>query len=344
MLRLTRNGVFLPIRFSSSIKITDENGVEVVSNWPKVFGPGIYKNGKRAGLPIIEDKWQTGNYLNKGRAATYETQHKWPKQNQFMPLKMKLEKPLEDDSFKYFKNESNLDFFPTPSGEIPKIDEIYRTENPKEIIIEGIPNENSDNSENNSEKNQTVEAATRECPLDSRFISVSPKDVLILSQFMNKDGSIRTQKQTGLSDRQYVVVLEAINIAQNDGLLPLQRYSYYENRSRWRIQLVDNLKEKRYHFGQPASYEIMNRHNSNSPPGSRRALYSSGLPFFRTYVNVGSEILAEETPFGLPRPRTQRESTSKCLRLIRPSDTDSYPDYHGTIKKKYRRGPFNHCA
>ena len=60
-------------------------------------------------------------------------------------------------------------------------------------------------------------------------------------------------------------MLEAINIAQNDGLLPLQRYSYYENRSRWRIQLVDDMKEKRYAFGQPASYEIMNRHNANSP-------------------------------------------------------------------------------
>ena len=52
------------------------------------------------------------------------------------------------------------------------------------------------------------------CPLESRFISVTPKDVLILAQFINSDGTMRTQKQTGLSDKQYRIVSEAVFIAQ----------------------------------------------------------------------------------------------------------------------------------
>ena len=31
----------------------------------------------------------------------------------------------------------------------------------------------------------------KECPLESRFLSVTPKDVLILRQFINKDGSMK---------------------------------------------------------------------------------------------------------------------------------------------------------
>jgi len=50
--------------------------------------------------------------------------------------------------------------------------------------------------------------------LESRFISVTPKDVLILAQFINSDGTMRTQKQTGLSDKQYRIVSEAVFIAQ----------------------------------------------------------------------------------------------------------------------------------
>ena len=128
------------------------------------------------------------------------------------------------------------------------------------------------------------------CPLESRFISVTPKDVLILAQFINSDGTMRTQNQTGLSDKQYRIVSEAVFIAQdriqfiepisdylfsmtirfeknsekNDGLLPVSRYSYFENRTRWRVQLVDNMNETRTKFGTPSSPEIMNRYNSNA--------------------------------------------------------------------------------
>ena len=43
----------------------------------------------------MEDKWKIGNYLNKGRASTHLTKHRWPKQGQIMPLKKKLDQPLE---------------------------------------------------------------------------------------------------------------------------------------------------------------------------------------------------------------------------------------------------------
>ena len=100
---------------------------------------------------------------------------------------------FKDESFKAFKNQSNFELFPTPTGDIPKINEVYRTGAPKEIIVEGIASDQNERSE--------IKAGERQCPLDSRFISVTPKDVLILAQFINKDGSLRSQKQTGLSDR-----------------------------------------------------------------------------------------------------------------------------------------------
>ena len=35
-----------------------------------------------------------------------------------------------------------------------------------------------------------------DCPLESRFISVTPKDVLILRQFINRDGSLKVTIST----------------------------------------------------------------------------------------------------------------------------------------------------
>jgi len=48
---------------------------------------------------------------------------------------------------------------------------------------------------------EEFEKPTRPCPLESRKISVTPKDVLILAQFIKKDGTLLSQAQTGLSDR-----------------------------------------------------------------------------------------------------------------------------------------------
>ena len=68
--------------------------------------------------------------------------------------------------------------------------------------------EATDSESSQPEKHENV------CPLESRFISVTPKDVLILAQFINSDGTMRTQKQTGLCDKQYRIVSEAVFIAQ----------------------------------------------------------------------------------------------------------------------------------
>ena len=74
-----------------------------------------------------------------------------------------------------------------------------------------------DSSETSKDNDQKPKKTSRErvCPLESRFISVTPKDVLILAQFINSDGTMRTQEQTGLCDKQYRIVSEAVFIAQD---------------------------------------------------------------------------------------------------------------------------------
>ena len=71
-----------------------------------------------------------------------------------------------------------------------------------------------DSSDDNDQRPKKT-SRDRVCPLESRFISVTPKDVLILAQFINSDGTMRTQEQTGLSDKQYRIVSEAVFIAQD---------------------------------------------------------------------------------------------------------------------------------
>ena len=51
--------------------------------------------------------------------------------------------------------------------------------------------------------------------------------------------------------------------------------------------------------GLPNQLEIMNRHNSRVPHGLTRPLLTSGTPWYRAYVPIYSEVLAEETPYGI---------------------------------------------
>ena len=114
------------------------------------------------------------------------------------------------------------------------------TDEPKHITIEALPSEQSEKPEI-----AIKDFPEEKCPLASRGISITPKDVLILRQFCKKDGTLLTQEQTNLCDRQYEVVKEALAIAQNDGLMPVNQQTYFENRSRWRIQLVDSPNDNR---------------------------------------------------------------------------------------------------
>jgi ribosomal protein S18 len=72
------------------------------------------------------------------------------------------------------------------------------TQAPKNIVLEGIL---SEEEKKESEMLEEFEESARPCPLESRNISVTPKDVLILAQFIKKDGTLLSQEQTGLSDR-----------------------------------------------------------------------------------------------------------------------------------------------
>ena len=101
MLRLSNRLIIAREKSSRKIILKDDQGHEVVSNWPRVFGPGVHKTGPKAGLPKSENTWHLGNNLTKGRATTFRTESRWPKPDQIMPLRKKLPQPLEvsNDSF-----------------------------------------------------------------------------------------------------------------------------------------------------------------------------------------------------------------------------------------------------
>ena len=95
MLRLSNRLIIAREKSSRKIILKDDQGHEVVSNWPRVFGPGIHKTGPKAGLPKNENTWHLGNNLTKGRATTFRTESRWPKPDQIMPLRKKIPQPLE---------------------------------------------------------------------------------------------------------------------------------------------------------------------------------------------------------------------------------------------------------
>ncbi|CBY21168.1 unnamed protein product [Oikopleura dioica] len=303
MLNRANNFGLLPLaRRNVKVKISDEKGAQVLSNWPKPFGKA--PDGPKA-------DWQLGANREAGRVTTFRTKHRWPRPTEITAL-----------------NTKNAD---------QSISEY--TQAPKNIVIEGIL---SDEEKREPLMLEEFEKPTRPCPLESRKISVTPKDVLILAQFIKKDGTLLSQAQTGLSDRQYEVVKDAVKIAQNDGLLPYSKFSYFENRARWRIQLIDETENPRDWQGAPLSPEIMNRYNCRTRPGLAKALPTKGYPWWRLYVQMGSEKIAEETPVGIPVQRTQKISTSKCQNDIWPSNVPSFHDNQGAHARKMRKGPFNH--
>ena len=103
MLRLSNRLIIAREKSSRKIILKDEQGHEVVSNWPRVFGPGVHKTGPKAGLPKSENTWHLGNNLTKGRATTFRTESRWPKPDQIMPLRKKLPQPLEvSNDYMYF--------------------------------------------------------------------------------------------------------------------------------------------------------------------------------------------------------------------------------------------------
>ena len=109
----------------------------------------------------------------------------------------KTPEPLTGESTKAFRMASN-DLFPAPNQlEEPKIEYVYRTEEIKEIVLEGEEAEELDQID--------------ECPLESRFISVTPKDVLILRQFINRDGSLKVTINYGFFLSRKIKVLRRKN-------------------------------------------------------------------------------------------------------------------------------------
>jgi hypothetical protein len=59
----------------------------------------------------------------------------------------------------------------------------------------------------------------------------------------------------------------------------------------------------------------MNRYNCRTRPGLAKALPTKGYPWWRLYVQMGSEKIAEETPVGIPVKKTQDGISSNFLHL-----------------------------
>jgi len=71
---------------------------------------------------------------------------------------------------------------------------------------------------------------------------------------------------------------------------------------------------------------------------------TSGYAWYRAYVPMYSEVLAEETPYGIEKEYTQKASSSVDMSKIRPVEPPSYRDNNGVRMKRNLRGPWGHCA
>ncbi|XP_065055426.1 large ribosomal subunit protein mL66-like isoform X2 [Rhopilema esculentum] len=58
------------------------------------------------------------------------------------------------------------------------------------------------------------------CPICSRGITFSYKDVLFLSQFMTPDGKMLNRRVSGVCKRQQRVLQNKINVARRLGIIP----------------------------------------------------------------------------------------------------------------------------
>jgi len=58
------------------------------------------------------------------------------------------------------------------------------------------------------------------CPICSRGITFTYKDVLFLSQFLTTDGKMLNRRVTGVCKKQQKVIQKKVNIARRLGILP----------------------------------------------------------------------------------------------------------------------------
>ena len=64
------------------VRISDEKGAQVLSNWPKPFGKA--PDGPKA-------DWQLGANRETGRGTTFRTKHRWPRPTEITALNRKNE-------------------------------------------------------------------------------------------------------------------------------------------------------------------------------------------------------------------------------------------------------------
>ncbi|GIY05285.1 28S ribosomal protein S18a, mitochondrial [Caerostris darwini] len=93
--------------------------------------------------------------------------------------------------------------------------EVKRTETENQIVIEGV-------KINSEREGKVLNLQNRNgCPLCRIGVHfLKHTDILIISQFLNSDGSVVPQHITGLCNKQYFRVVRALALAQRAGLIP----------------------------------------------------------------------------------------------------------------------------
>ncbi|XP_054724517.1 39S ribosomal protein S18a, mitochondrial-like [Uloborus diversus] len=93
--------------------------------------------------------------------------------------------------------------------------EIHRAETENQIVVEGVK------IKSDREGRVINNASLQGCPLCKLGLkNLRHTDILILSQFINSDGSIINQNVTGLCNKQHFRVVRAVGLAQKAGLIP----------------------------------------------------------------------------------------------------------------------------
>ncbi|KAJ8045925.1 39S ribosomal protein S18a, mitochondrial [Holothuria leucospilota] len=120
---------------------------------------------------------------------------------------------IRQNDYKVSREFSVRLFSTTSKFNSEKYREVKEYEDGNTIVVEGVK---TDVGEKLHEVNNPLNA----CPICSRNLMVTYRDVLILEQFVAKNGEILPRRITGLCVKQHRLLRDCIDKSQKAGLLP----------------------------------------------------------------------------------------------------------------------------
>ncbi|XP_015908969.1 large ribosomal subunit protein mL66 [Parasteatoda tepidariorum] len=103
---------------------------------------------------------------------------------------------------------------PFSISSVNRLKEIVRTETENQIVIEGV-------KVKSEREGKLLNLNRGGCPLCKLGLkNLKHSDILIISQFINSDGTLIPQHITGLCNKQHFRVRRAVALAQRAGLIP----------------------------------------------------------------------------------------------------------------------------